>query len=288
MKFYHQLLTFILSIFFILILSSASFAHGLLPENPWSIPIGLETSGISEEAFYQIIKEAEEIYEKIVDEKNAELIIYKSWGSNTVNAYADRSDDGRKWELIFYGGLARHPQMTEDGFRLTICHELGHHFGGAPKKPGNTWSSAEGEADFYGSLKCLKKWWQNQDLNQWYKETQIPEIVESKCRQAYAEKHSQLLCMRSSLAGRSVAMVMKEIEWESLEPRFETPDPKIANNTLLGHPSPQCRLDTYFQGSLCNVNSRDDLDDDNVRIGVCPQNAELGFRPLCWFNPKFH
>lgn len=40
--------------------------------------------------------------------------------------------------------------MTRDGLALVICHELGHHFGGAPKStvPLKKWNSYKGQVDY--------------------------------------------------------------------------------------------------------------------------------------------
>jgi hypothetical protein len=35
-----------------------------------------------------------------------------------------------------FGGLARHELVTDDGFMMVVCHETGHHLGGAPRYNG--------------------------------------------------------------------------------------------------------------------------------------------------------
>jgi len=47
-----------------------------------------------------------------------------------VNAYASVDKQGQQF-IHMFGGLARHPLMTEDAFLLVACHEFGHHYGGA-------------------------------------------------------------------------------------------------------------------------------------------------------------
>jgi Zn-dependent protease with chaperone function len=53
-----------------------------------------------------------------------------------------------------FGGLARDPLVTKDGFSAVICHEIGHHIAGAPRK-GFSWASNEGQADYFATTKCL-------------------------------------------------------------------------------------------------------------------------------------
>jgi hypothetical protein len=116
----------------------------------------------TEQEFKGAIKHFEKFFgPQIEDEHNVELIVFGSWASNTVNAYAEKSD--KKVMVTIYGGLARHKAITKDGFIAVLCHELGHHFGGYPKKSTNKWSSAEGQADYYASMKCLRRLWKNED-----------------------------------------------------------------------------------------------------------------------------
>ena len=48
----------------------------------------------------------------------------------------------------------------------------------------------------------------------------------------------------------------------------------------------QCRLDTYFQGSLCDKDVNDEVDNSDAE-GVCTlaQGYTFGTRPLCWYKP---
>lgn len=78
------------------------------------------------------------------------------------NASAQRM--GSTWVVNMYGGLARHNEITIDGFALVLCHEIGHHLGGAPKYGGfNTWGTNEGGSDYFATLKCLRRIFQNDD-----------------------------------------------------------------------------------------------------------------------------
>lgn len=268
------------------IITNIAFAApvSFLPENSLSISTK-STQGISEAEFLAVIQKVEKTYRPIADDLNIDLVFYKSWTSNTVNAYADRSDDHR-WNVTFYGGLARHETITMDGFTLVVCHELGHHFGGAPQKTGNKWSSAEGQADYYGPLKCLRRVWVKENNEAIIAALNIPETVKEKCQQSFTLSHEQALCMRSSMAALSVAKLMQALEYESITPDFSTPDTSIAPMMNLMHPYPQCRLDTYFQAALCPVDMNVELDEGNTKRGTChPANGhQIGNRPACWFK----
>jgi hypothetical protein len=84
-----------------------------------------------------------------------------------VAASADYGFNELKVEL--YTGLLKSPRMTPDALRMTICHELGHLYGGHPRKNapmewegprdenGMSFLSAEGQADYFAGLECFRK-----------------------------------------------------------------------------------------------------------------------------------
>ncbi|WP_374001810.1 hypothetical protein [Bdellovibrio bacteriovorus] len=53
------------------------------------------------------------------------------------------------------------------------------------------------------------------------------------------------------------------------------------------HPATQCRLDTYFAGSLCVAKENEKLSNSDYKAGSCytPRDA-VGARPRCWFAPS--
>jgi hypothetical protein len=69
--------------------------------------------------------------------------------------------------------------------------------------------------------------------------------------------------------------------------KFTTPDKSKVAKTNDNHPQAQCRLDTYFAGSLCDKSIADDVDSKDATKGVCLKKdgyAE-GVRPFCWYKP---
>lgn len=216
----------------------------------------------------------------------AELQVIVSWKSNTINAFAERS--GKNWLITVYGGLARHKAITLDGLNLVLCHELGHHDGGYPKKTTNRWSSAEGQADYYSTTKCLRKLWAREDNVSIIKNQFVPPSVVLECSISFSTPEKQALCERISLAGKSVALMFQDLDRDSIEPQFDTPDDLITRRMVYIHPFAQCRLDTYFNGSVCPVSELINFDDENEKIGACHPltGHSKGNRPLCWFVPK--
>ena len=105
---------------------------GFMPENDMQISVNDKMANdMTEEKFNSIIDKVEAIYKKVVKSKKAKLKVKRKWTNNTVNASAQQI--WKTWIVNMYGGLARHPDVTADGFALVVCHELGHHLGGAPK-----------------------------------------------------------------------------------------------------------------------------------------------------------
>lgn len=263
--------------------------EGFAPENTMRIPKSMNKSGITEEQFNSMIDRVEAVYAPIIEEMGGKLNTIRDWDNTTVNAYASRS--GTVWNVKMFGGLARHKAVTTDGFALVMCHEVGHHVGGAPKyEVGNEWASNEGQSDYFGTLKCFRKVFENDDNQTIVSAMEIPEKVKEECStswegQKLLNSNDYFLCLRSAIAGKSLANLLAELS-SSTEPQFDKPDTRVVTVTQDGHPRAQCRLDTYFNGSLCQVAHNDDVDQKDEVLGTCHQStSERGVRPLCWFKP---
>jgi len=279
----------ILSCFFMLNISFAFYDSQFMPENDLKIPIGMYLNkGLSQNDFNQVIDRAIDIYRPLIMKKGGYLEIERNWDDDTVNAYAQRI--GPIWQVAMFGGLARHPKVTIDGFALVVCHEIGHHVGGAPKTPLflglNNWASNEGQSDYFGSLKCLRRVFKNDNNQEIMESREVPTFVIQKCSENFSEAEDQAICERSAMAGYSLADLLNELGGGA-SVDFETPDDSVVSQTNQAHPQAQCRLDTYFQGALCDISYTVDVSDYDYRVGSCTRNGsdESGLRPLCWFKP---
>lgn len=89
------------------------------------------------------------------------------------------------------------------------------------------------------------------------------------------------------MAGKSVAALFMALRKETVEPRFDTPDPAVVSSMFDKHPGTQCRMDTYLQGSLCTQPLSSVLSDANPAAGTCTRSGgfQAGYRPLCWYKP---
>lgn len=255
-------------------------------KNHFSIPVDESRKlGLNEEQFHAVIDKIERIYAPLAAAQKGKLTVVRKWSDSAVNARAMRS--GKVWKVELFGGLARHEAMTYEGFALVACHEIGHLFGGAPSmgsiltKP----VSIEGQADYFATTKCLRKFFLDEDNADLLRDQNVPNVLKQSCSQEFGHVEDQNICLRSGVAALAMAQyfaLTKNIP----APRFETPDTSKVKETLVGYPSPQCRLDTYFHGSLCEVSFTEDFSLSDPSIGSCHQKRGhiKGLRPVCWFK----
>ncbi|MEH0861431.1 MULTISPECIES: hypothetical protein [Halobacteriovorax] len=281
----------------LLITCVASFSYacdehgktGIVEDNNLWIPSNVKgINTITEGEFNSIIDKIEAIYAPIIEAKGKTLEIERKWEDGTVNAYAQQV--GNTWKVSMFGGLARHETITGDGFATVVCHELGHHLGGAPKKSswwGSSWASNEGQADYFATSKCLRKYMENDNNIKMMNEVEVPAIAKESCAKNFVNENEYAMCLRGSMAGMSLANLFRALRNLTTDLKFDTPDSNVVSRTNHNHPAPQCRLDTYYQGALCTIDAYTDLSDSDVNTGACnrDENFTNGLRPLCWFKP---
>jgi hypothetical protein len=261
---------------------------GFLPENTMQIPVGAKRAGgLTEAQFNAVIDKIEPIYAPVAASRGGKLKINRKWSDGTVNANA--TEFFGTWTVNMYGGLARHEKITADGFSLVLCHELGHHMGGAPKVGMflMKWASNEGQADYWATLKCLRTVWWNDNNEKIVAKMKAPEYLVEACNKNHGDKAERALCIRGGMAGASVSGLFAAMR-NKPEAQFNTPDRSVVSKTNDAHPDFQCRLDTYFQGALCEKSHTEDVSQKEEVQGTCHGSTgyTVGVRPLCWFKPK--
>lgn len=261
-------------------------SEGFLPKNSLNISVDdKEAAGITEAQFNRVIDQVEGIYAPIISEYGGTLQVVRKWKDGTVNAYAQQY--GTNWSVSMFGGLARHKTITPDGFSLVVCHEIGHHIGGAPKYMDEDWASNEGQADYFATLKCLRRVWQSEDNVAAMKGIDVPQFLKDSCTKQWHNKVDQALCIRGAMAGDSVAKLFAALSNQRKPAQFDTPDLDEVVMTDDAHPATQCRLDTYFQGALCEKSFNEEIGQTEEVAGTCHGSTgqSLGLRPRCWFKP---
>lgn len=264
--------------------------EGFVPENNLKLSVHAKRfGGITETQFNAVIDKYETLFTPIVKTYGGDLQVERKWTDGTVNAYAQQL--GSTWRVSMFGGLARHEAITEDGFALVVCHEIGHHIGGSPRKVSpwaSPWASNEGQADYFSTLKCLRRGWETDNNEEIVRNMEVPEALLKSCSNQHVWNQDYFMCVRGGMAGLSVAKLFQSLRGSTVEPKFDTPDPKVVTKTDDNHPATQCRLDTYFQGSLCEVNFNEDVTSTSEVTGTCHASLghKIGLRPLCWFKPS--
>ncbi len=274
--------------------STNRLCEGFLPANDMKIPVGdhshfgiRNNGGITEAQYNQIMDRIQALYGDVVKQRGGNLVINRLWNDSTVNSSAEQQ--GSNWIINMYGGIARHPDITFEGEALVACHEMGHHLGGAPKIQsifGGAWATNEGGADYFATIKCLKLFFASDDNAAILAGMTIDPLVQSKCTAQFSNPTDQNLCLRISKSSESVSYLFQDLSKESTRPQFSTPDQTKVSKTNDDHPATQCRMDTYFAGSICPVAVTVPNSDTDFKAGSCVEGTDpAGFRPRCWFNP---
>lgn len=260
-----------------------------LPDNNLRIDVGsMEDKGITQAQFNAVMDQAEALYAPVIAARGGKLVLKRLWDNGTVNASAQQQ--GKNWILNMYGGLARHETITQDGMALVVCHELGHHLAGAPKYGGMDWASNEGQADYFANLKCLRRMFASpagQSFTRPAGKSTDREDAEAGCAASWKSASDRALCVRAAMAGMSVTSLFRVLRNQTTLPKFTTPDPAVVTEMYDGHPDTQCRLDTYYAGSLCARGVNEALSETDPTVGTCNASTgqSSGLRPRCWYLP---
>ena len=261
---------------------------GFMPENDMWIGVNAKSAGgITEAEFNRVLDHVEDIYAPIISARGKRMVVERNWSDGTVNAYAQQS--GNSWKISMFGGLARHEAVTSDGFALVACHETGHHLGGEPKKKSwwsTSWASNEGQSDYFGALKCLRKYMENDDNQAIMANVEVPALVVSQCQANFTASSDIALCQRIAMAGKSTATLLGTLGGTPVV-NFDTPDSSVVSSTNHNHPKAQCRLDTYFAASLCEISADEDIVEGEVNSAQCARvdGYDIQARPKCWYKP---
>lgn len=270
--------------------------YGMLSQGP---------ANVDEAQFNATIQKAQELYKDTVKALGGNLVIIGDWQNEKINAGAQQTFGG--WMVYMFGGLARRPELTQDGFTMVLCHEIGHHLGGFSFTDGllpflGGWAANEGQADYYAAHVCARKFWRNEaEINATYR-TKINSYAIDKCNSVWTEREEQDLCYRTLAAVESLATTMAAVSGKYFMPSFEHPDTRVVTKTEQKHPDVQCRMDTGLQAALCPVAFNDSLipgrktkggrkgieaEKEAARYSCTASGGfTVGLRPACWFKPR--
>jgi hypothetical protein len=184
-----------------------------------------------------------------------------------------------------YKGVRYHRLITLDVYAFIACHEIGHHLGGPPLKRTSTWGSVEGQADYYATLKCMRRYYANSSVNVSVNGTDVPLHIVDQCYRSFptvAEAHA---CIHTLRTASELALILNELSGgPGPLPSLFSHDSSVVGTTNEWHPRAQCRLDTYANGALCEVPWQEPINRSSGDGGLCGnlRHREFG-RPLCWY-----
>lgn len=240
-------------------------------------------SGITEAEFNESMNQVRNIYAPIIKNHRAELRLSGNWNDPTVNAYTTRV--GSNWIVQMFGGLARREEVTLDGFKLVICHELGHNLGGYPLMSSMMWPAAEGQSDYFASYACGRLLWGKED-NRGFRDL-IPEYPKKLCDEAFKCSRDKDLCYRTMLASWSINSLLATLGGTTIG--WDTPDPTVVTSINPNHPNAQCRLDTMMAGNICTAKRWKHevipISETQSLKYMCGSYSKGNARPKCWYKP---
>ena len=187
------------------------------------------------------------------------------------------------WIIEILGGTVYHKYSSEEVIASILCHEMGHHLGGSPTKKSRQWVSVEGQADYYSANTCFKKVYENSNNEERVKEFKLNSFLTEKCKVNFQNITQQNLCFRQVLSNEMMVSFLYALKSSRRGRRGKKADLgkrdlSVRKSVMEEHPSSQCRIDTYIEGSLCNV-----FYDNNGKNCKDSDLLYKGSRPHCWF-----
>lgn len=281
----------LLALCLVFALATASGMTSFAPENDEWIPATTykkSAKTITEDQFNMINQNLTSIYSPVFNEQGGNFVLVEDWEDGTVNAYTQRLENN--WQINMFGGLARYPQMTADGYAMVVCHEIGHQIGGLPVKTWYgrpSWAAAEGQADYFAA-KCLRELLRYEDNVEKIKYLDVPKIAVEQCNMAWKDANDSATCQRVAVAGEVLGTVLSRLGGGPATD-LDTPSKVVVSKTNIeGYPGAQCRSDSYLAGALCYVDSSINPNGVDIHDGYCSREEgdTLGVRPVCWYKPE--
>ncbi|MBF0300653.1 MAG: hypothetical protein HQK51_18205 [Oligoflexia bacterium] len=255
-------------------------------------------ASITDEEFKEIVKKIENIYTPNFKKQgysfNTKVVENKDFLATETKGR------GNKAFVIIHKGIKDHPLMDADAVALVYCHEVGHLMGGSPfemeleenqtrKFQGEQAKeyprSFEGQADYFASLKCMRRYLANENNIKVVKQMKVDKTVSELCNKSFSDEGKAAICIRTAMASMTLLSTFAVLH-ENESPQFSKTDNLISSKTRKGHPPLQCRLDTFMAGALCPVDVEIEVSYENIHQGSCSLlggHNTRAIRPRCWF-----
>lgn len=286
-----------IKLFIILFFSLNAYSYDLNPSNKLSIEsndIDLfnhtkSMKRVTRADYLYLTKKFQNLYGPILKTKTGLNLKFEDlWDDPRI--MLRRSIRENNLNVKIGGGFAKNYFLNKDVIALLTCEIITFDIAGPPFRTwiGETLSeSSWPQISYYATLKCLRKYFRDEDNNKALSGMNIPSIVVDKCQSQFSDTADQLICKRSSMAAL-LYVNFKQTQGVTQEPLgFENPDPRISRITH-ERINNQCLLDTYFAGALCRVHESEEVSKYSESAGVChaANGDEVGLRSACWFFPS--
>ena len=230
----------------------------------------------------QILREFSDIFTPWVADRGGRFTLDVNEDKFVLAKGDRRKEDIDNFIVQVNTGLLELPDITVDGLRLLLCHEMGHLLGEEPyrkipaeygsdadfiDKNGKPFFTCEGQADWWATNTCMKVLLNLQDEESLNKRAiDIHPKVTERCQKKFSSKKDQLICQLSAHAGLFFLQMGFKTKDFGIQFGFDFEAKERPRQTIDGeYPSRQCRLDT-------------------ILAGAATPRGEEG-RPACWYVP---
>jgi hypothetical protein len=242
-------------------------------------------------AFIQEVdNRAQALYEPLMKKGESFAVIHKPGMDQSLVGSALRNPVN-EFRVVFDSGFVKTPRLTPDGYRFALCHELGHLFGGVPRRdPPMEWDgpmdpsgkmllSGEAQADYYAGRACFRKLVEGENHAKALAGREIPDSLRKDCNGAWGKgSQDSLICLRTAVGSFDMLRLVFDFKIS-----LDAKDPEVVEKTIeSAYPSRQCRLDTAIAGALCSAPVGLDLNGHDVAEFGCARG--VGARPACWYK----
>lgn len=153
------------------------------------------------------------------------------------------------------GGILQSQYLTHQGATFLFCHELAHHFGGAPYRyrnygkfnnfPGKM--SSEGQADYYAAKSCMAEF-----FTQHTPDTEVSKSISQICESKTSTAVNMQACAITISGGYNFLFLQNLFSNNKEKMSLSKKSLFVVKKTIREsrYPSLQCRLDTVVAGAL--------------------------------------